>query len=121
MTARKTIRAFISLLALMSVSACTTMVELPDVQPFSIATQISVGDKVAITTKSGDVVKMRVDEMDNKGLRGDDDFVAYSDMESIAVRRPNERANENIKTTFKVVGVVTLYILEAAAQAMASY
>lgn len=87
MFANSTLRATIAAIIVFTLAGCTSMQPLSSTRPTVVNSTIAVGDEVEILSVSGDRIEMEVEEKLPAGVRGDGQFVAFSDMASIKVRR----------------------------------
>jgi hypothetical protein len=78
-------RCVVWLVAIALVSACTTtrQIELTGSRP--LTDQVEAGDRVEIEKKDGELLKFKISEVSQEGLRGDDIFVPAADIDRIRV------------------------------------
>jgi protein involved in polysaccharide export with SLBB domain len=91
-----TIAVFLCLFA----ADCTTTSKVPATYWSTLATRIEPGDKVTITKSDGQEVKFKVTEVNNQGITGDGQYVAYADMREVLLTEYDSE-----KTTELVIGV----------------
>lgn len=81
-------RFMISLVLLLNLAGCATVPEHVAVPPDgTMATEVFVGSQVRILKNDGSETEFRVLEVTPTGLRGEDGWVAYQEMRSLAVLR----------------------------------
>jgi hypothetical protein len=102
-------------------AGCTTTTKVPATYWSTLATRVEPGDKVAITKSDGQEVKFKVDEVNNQGIAGDGQYVAYADMREVLLTEydSEKTAKVVLATTGTVVGGYLL--LRKIAEAVASY
>jgi hypothetical protein len=107
-------RQVIALLGCLSLflQGCTAMQAVPIPQGGSGTAAIQVGDTVKATTRAGKVKRFKVTEVTNEGLRGTDDYVAYSEIANLEVARHD--AGEK-RTLWWILGGAALVALIAGA------
>lgn len=86
------------------VSACSTTRPLSVDDPESLASQVSVGDRIDVKRKDSSRVKFRVTEVSPDALFGENVIVPYTNIEQVTVSEQNASA----------AGVVFLVLLGAA-------
>jgi len=101
-------KASIYLLLLTFTAGCTTSLPLAPITPEALADLVAVGDTVEVEKKDGDSLTLNVTEVSKEGVRGSGNFVPYTDIQRISLRR------ENVVGTVSLVvlGVAVLYALE---------
>ena len=102
-------------------AGCTTTTKVPATYWSTLATRVEPGDKVAITKSDGQEVKFKVDEVNNQGIAGDGQYVAYADMREVLLTEYDSEKTTKVvlATTGTVVGGYLL--LRKIAEAVASY
>ncbi len=88
-------------------SACMTIRPL-NADPAQLRSELKPGDRVEVVTRSGQQMKFRIESVDNDGLRGAGQSVAYSDIRTI------DRTQLDMKRTGLIaLGVVAVGALAA--------
>lgn len=92
-----------------------SMVGCTSIQPLSVnASELSrtlkKGDKVELVTSKGQQLNFKVDSVDDTGLQGAGQRVAYNDIQSIS-----RKEVDTSKTVWVVLGVVAAGAIAAAA------
>jgi hypothetical protein len=92
--------------SVIAVCACLAMVGCMTLQPLTVdreqlTHELKSGDKVDVTTKSGQHLKFAVESVDADGVRGAGQQVAFNDIQSIG-----KEHMEAGRTTLIVLGVV---------------
>lgn len=72
----------------------------------SLQEQLSLGDEIEILRKDGTEVRFEVDTIDNNGVGGDGIYVAFEDINELAVRKASIGKN-----TLLGIGILMLVIL----------
>jgi hypothetical protein len=95
-------RSIIAVSAVLALVGCMTVQPLP-VNREQLATQLEPGDKVEVVTKDGRHLKFAMESVDEQGLRGAGQQIAYADIESLS------RSQLNVgRTALIVLGVVAV-------------
>lgn len=71
---------------LLSMMGCTVVQPLP-VDSRHLSSSLSRGDRVEVVTTNGQTVQLAVDKVDEQGLHGNGQLIAYSDIRSISRRQ----------------------------------
>ena len=103
------LKQLLAALVVLSMVGCTT------IQPLSangseLSHTLKKGDKVELTTTKGQQLNFKVDSVDETGLQGGGQRVAYNDIQSI-----NRKEIDTKNTTFVVLGILAAGALAAAA------
>ena len=103
------LKQLLAALVVLSMVGCTT------IQPLSangseLSHTLKKGDKVELTTTKGQQLNFKVDSVDEAGLQGGGQRIAYNDIQSIS-RKETDTKN----TTFLVLGILAAGALAAAA------
>lgn len=78
------------------------MRSLPASDVQTIASELTVGDKVRITRSDASVVKFKLETISSEGIGGGDIFVAYTDIQQVELRE---------HSTAKTVGLVAIILI----------
>jgi hypothetical protein len=103
------LKQLLAALVVLSMVGCTT------IQPLSangseLSHTLKKGDKVELTTTKGQQLNFKVDSVDETGLQGGGQRVAYNDIQSI-----NRKETDTKRTLWVVLGVVAVGAVAAAA------
>jgi hypothetical protein len=103
------LKQLLAALVVLSMVGCTTIQPL-SVNASELSRTLKKGDKVEVVTSKGQQLNFKVDSVDDTGLQGAGQRVAYNDIQSIS-RKEIDTKN----TTFVVLGVLAAGALAAAA------
>jgi hypothetical protein len=99
---RESVRSTIVLGALLAMVGCTTVHPLA-VNSRQLPQQLQRGDRVTITTASGQHLNFKVDSVDENGVRGGGQVVAFNDISAIS------RTETSMgRTALLVLGIVAV-------------
>jgi hypothetical protein len=105
----------IALFLCLFTAGCTTTTKVPATYWSTLATRIEPGDKVAITKSDGQEVKFKVDEVNNQGIAGDGQYVAYADMREVLLTEyDSEKTTEVVLVVAGTAAVGYLFLRELA-------
>lgn len=79
----KSVRLMTVVCACLAMTGCMTMKPL-NVDPAQLSGTLRRGDKVEVVTSSGQDLKFAVDSVDDKGVQGGGQHIAYNDIRSIS-------------------------------------
>jgi hypothetical protein len=106
---KQLVRQISAACVVLSMVGCTTVQPLT-VDPSHLSSTLKPGDKVAVTTASGQQLQFKVDSVDASGLRGGGQQLAYADIQSISRKEVDTQ-----RTMWVVLGVVAAGAVAAAA------
>jgi hypothetical protein len=106
---KKLVQQLLAALVVLAMAGCTTIQPLT-VDASHLSSTLKPGDRVEVTTSSGQQLKFKVDAVDASGLRGEGQTVAYNDIQSIS-----RKETDTSKTMWVVLGVVAAGAVAAAA------
>ena len=103
-------RALVLILCMSLVSGCTTLKPVNLAEPQSIRSQIKPGDELQLTTRDGKVRELRLNEMTEKQLVGENEKLNISDITEIERRE----ISTGKTLTLVVLSVLIIGILTAS-------
>ena len=106
---KKLVQQLLAACVVLSMAGCTTLQPLA-VDPSQLASTLKPGDKVEVTTASGQQLQFKVDSVDASGLRGGGQQLAYADIQSI-----DRKEVDTGRTMWVVLGIVAAGAVAAAA------
>lgn len=86
----------------MALLACTVMRPLT-VNPTQLRSTLNQGDRVAVTTTNGQQLQFTIEEINEQGLHGDGQNIAYSDIQGIS-----RKETSTGRTVLLAIGVVAV-------------
>jgi len=111
-------RLVVCLMLIAFATGCTTMQRLPSTNGMLVSSQIEVNDKVVITKHNGQKVKLKVTQVTKTGVHGDGQYVGYSDMREISIKRADHEST--LKLVAGIGGAIIVVRLFAEALATAA-
>ena len=103
------LKQLLAAVVVLSMVGCTTITPL-SVNGSELAHTLKKGDKVEVVTSKGQQLNFKVDSVDETGLQGAGQRVAFNDIQSIS-RKETDTKN----TTLVVLGVLAAGAIAAAA------
>jgi hypothetical protein len=102
------IQGLVIALAALTFSACTTLQPLA-VDSTRLARTLKQGDEVHLVTVRGQALQFEIERLDNQGIQGNGQRVAYEDIQSISRKQISAG-----RTTLLALGVVAAGALAAS-------
>ena len=103
------LKQLLAALVVLSMVGCTTIQPL-SVNGAELSRTLKKGDKVELTTSKGQQLNFKVDSVDETGLQGGGQRIAFNDIQSISRKEVDTK-----NTTFVVLGILAAGALAAAA------
>jgi hypothetical protein len=103
------LKQLLAALVVLSMVGCTTIQPL-SVNASELSRTLKKGDKVELVTAKGQQLNFKVDSVDETGLQGAGQRIAYNDIQSIS-RKETDTKN----TTLVVLGILAAGAIAAAA------
>jgi predicted small lipoprotein YifL len=103
------LKQLLAALVVLSMVGCTTIQPL-SVNASELSHTLKKGDKVEVVTSKGQQLNFKVDSVDDTGLQGAGQRVAYNDIQSISRKETDTKT-----TTLVVLGVLAAGAIAAAA------
>ena len=103
------LKQLLAAIVVVSMVGCTTIQPL-SVNASELSRTLKKGDKVELVTAKGQQLSFKVDSVDDTGLQGAGQRVAYNDIQSISRKQMDTK-----RTTMVVLGVLAAGALAAAA------
>ena len=102
-------KQLLAAVVVLSMVGCTTIQPL-SVNASELSHTLKKGDKVELVTSKGQQLNFKVDSVDETGLQGAGQRVAYNDIQSISRKETDTKS-----TTLVVLGVLAAGAIAAAA------
>jgi hypothetical protein len=102
------VRVLVAIVSSLSLLGCMTVQPLAT-NPAQLAQEIKPGDRIEVTTKSGQRLGFKVERVDEQGLHGSGHDVGYTDIESIHRRKVDAG-----RTSLIVLGIAAVVGIAAA-------
>jgi hypothetical protein len=106
---KKFLKQLLAAVVVLSMVGCTTIQPL-SVNASELSRTLKKGDKVEVVTSKGQQLNFKVDSVDENGLQGAGQKVAYNDIQSISRKEIDTKS-----TTWVVLGVLAAGAVAAAA------
>ena len=103
------LKQLLAALVVLSMVGCTTIQPL-SVNASELSRTLKKGDKVEVVTAKGQQLNFKVDSVDDSGLQGAGQRVAYNDIQSISRKETDTKT-----TTLVILGVLAAGAIAAAA------
>jgi hypothetical protein len=103
------LKQLLAAVVVLSMVGCTTIQPL-SVNASELSRTLKKGDKVEVVTSKGQQLNFKVDSVDDTGLQGAGQRVAYNDIQSINLKQTDTKT-----TTWVVLGVLAAGAIAAAA------
>ena len=103
------LKQLLAAVVVLSMVGCTTIQPL-SVNASELSRTLKKGDKVEVVTSKGQQLNFKVDSVDENGLQGAGQKVAYNDIQSISRKEIDTKS-----TTWVVLGVLAAGAVAAAA------
>jgi hypothetical protein len=103
------VKQLLAAVVVLSMVGCTTIQPL-SVNASELSRTLKKGDKVEVVTSKGQQLNFKVDSVDDTGLQGAGQRIAYNDIQSIGRKEMDTKS-----TTWVVLGVLAAGAVAAAA------
>jgi hypothetical protein len=103
------VKQLLAAVVVLSMVGCTTIQPL-SVNGSELSRTLKKGDKVEVVTAKGQQLNFKVDSVDDSGLQGAGQRIAYNDIQSISRKEIDTKS-----TTWVVLGVLAAGAIAAAA------